>query len=131
MKRTLARYGAVAAVGMSFVLPPAVAQADDDVTRRGSCNGVSKWEFELEKDDGRIEVEYEVTTRREGHRWRVRIWHDGDRVFKGIRVARRDDDDRPDFEVELNRPDRRGTDRFKARAYNTKTGELCRGAAAI
>jgi hypothetical protein len=116
---------------MTALVPAGLAHADDEVERRGSCEGSSRWELDLEKDDGRIEVELEVTTRKAGQTWRVRMFQNDSQFFVGTRVARVDDDDRPDFEVERDRPDRPGTDRFRARAVNTVTGEVCVARASI
>lgn len=130
MRGKIMRYATIGAVSLTMLLPAGIAHADD-VERKGSCSKTSRWEFELDRDDGRIEVEYEVTARKAGEKWRARIWQNDNRIFKGTRVTRRDDDDRPDFEVELKRPDRKGTDRFRARAVNTVTGEVCKGSAKI
>jgi hypothetical protein len=129
--RTALALGTAGAVGMTLLVPPTLAAADDDVERKGTCSNNSRWELELEKDDGRIEVEFEVTTKRAGQKWRVRILQNDTLTFKGTRVAKRDDDDRPDFEVEIDRRDRPGVDRFRARAVNTVTGEVCVGRARI
>jgi len=123
MARTLAM-AASGGVALSLLAaPPAIA--DEEVERKGTCTNSSRWELELEKDDGRIEVEFEVTTRRAGQAWRVRGFQNGQRFVAVTKVAKRDDDDRPDFEVERDRPDRRGVDRFRFRAVNTVTGEVC------
>jgi hypothetical protein len=129
---------AIAATAIfALLLPAGSASASASVRggiereRHGGCDPRGHWELSLDKENGRIEVDYEVTSRRAGQRWKVVLRHDGVKFFDGVRVTRRDDDDRPDFEVERRVNDRAGTDRFKARARNTVTGAVCRGKLSI
>jgi hypothetical protein len=63
-----------------------------------------------------------------GHRWRVRIRHDGDLVFRATRVTRGASGS---FEARTVEPNHRGTDAFRARGRNVATGEVCRGLASF
>ena len=66
---------------------PASAGGDREVIRTGGCSGGTDWKYKAKADDGRIEVEYEVDQNRNGDRWRVKLFHDGNRFFKGTRVT--------------------------------------------
>jgi hypothetical protein len=119
-------FASVAMIPM-IVAPPAVA-GDADVERHGACSGSSRWELDLEREHGRIEVDYEVDQNVSGDTWRIRLRHNGNVFFRGTRETRGDDGS---FEVERHVNDTTGTDRFVARSVNRSTGEVCRGSAAI
>jgi hypothetical protein len=103
-----------------------VLAGDAEVIRTGSCSGRRDWKLKLKEDDGRIEVEYEVDQNRVGDVWRVRIRHDGDLVFSRSRTTRAPSGS---FDVRLLRRNRAGSDLFRTRAVNTRTGEICGGRA--
>jgi hypothetical protein len=112
---------------LALVVPAGIAAAGDrDVIREGPCSGRSDWKLKLSPEDGRIEVEFEVDQNVVGDEWRVRIRHDGERVFRGTRTTRGASGS---FEVRIVEPNRAGTDAFKARARNLSTDEVCRGRA--
>jgi hypothetical protein len=106
---------------------PAMAN-DADVIRRGSCSGSTDWKLKLSPDDGRIEVEYEVDSNVSGQRWQVRIKKNGARIFSGSRVT---GPPSGSFEVRVLTSNPAGTDRFRARAVNAATGEICVGTASF
>lgn len=122
--------GAAVAVTMMLTVigtMPASAK-DGDVIRRGSCSRRAAWKLKLSPQDGRIEVEYEVDSNRIGQTWRVRIFKNGNRIFRGTRTTQGPSGS---FEVRLVTSNTAGTDHFKARARNPKSGELCVGRAAF
>ena len=84
--RLLAVLLAVFALAVATAVP-ASAGGDREVIRRGSCSGGTDWKYKAKADDGRIEVEYEVDQNRSGDRWRVKLWHDGNRFFRGTRTT--------------------------------------------
>jgi hypothetical protein len=71
-------------------------------------------------------VEFEVDQNVTGDRWRVRIRHDGDLVFRGTRTTRGASGS---FDVRIVENDTSGTDVFRARARNLSTDEVCVGRA--
>jgi hypothetical protein len=111
-----------------LMLGPAAVAEDDDVHRHGGCSDSSRWELDLEREGGRIEVDYEVDTDVAGQRWRVKLVHNGDVFFRGVRETHGRDGS---FEVERRTDDASGTDCFIGRAVNKRTGEVCRGTASI
>jgi hypothetical protein len=115
------------AAALALVVPAGIAAAGDrDVIRRGSCSDSSDWKLKLSPEDGRIEVEFEVDQNVSGDRWRVRIRHGDEVAFRGSRTT---GGASGSFEVEIVENDRSGVDRFRARAKNTSTGEVCVGRA--
>ena len=123
--RTLVAAAVVGALLIGAGSTPALAKSGD-VIRTGPCSGSSDRKLKLSEEDGRIEVEYEVDQNRVGDVWRVRIRHDGDLVFAGRRTTRAPSGS---FEVRIVQANRPGDDVFRARAVNTRTGELCGGRA--
>jgi hypothetical protein len=120
--------GATLALALAVVgVAPAMAN-DADVIRRGSCSGSTDWKLKLSPQDGRIEVEYEVDSNVNGQRWQVRIRKNGTRVFAGSRVT---GPPSGSFEIRVVSSNPAGTDRFRARAVNPSTGEVCVGTASF
>ncbi|MGH2752682.1 MAG: hypothetical protein ACRDK3_17700 [Actinomycetota bacterium] len=114
----------VAIVGVGVLAAPVAAGGDREVERRGSCSGASDWKFKVKKDDGKLEAEYEVDQNVNGHKWRVTLRHDGKRYFRGKRVTQPPSGS---FEIERKVRNHLGTDKFRGRARNLKTDEVCRG----
>jgi hypothetical protein len=118
--------GAIAALLIATALPvlgAGAAQAsDDDVIRRGSCSGSTDWKIKAKPDDGRIEVEAEIDSNRNGQTWRWVLRHEGNVAARGQSVTRAPSGS---FEVERRTANRAGTDSFRFRAVNTRGGEVC------
>lgn len=106
---------------------PALAK-DGDVIRRGACSGASDWKLKLSPENGKIEVEYEVDSNVVGQTWAVRLFHDGKRIFAGMRTTKAPSGS---FTVRVVASDTAGTDSFRGRARNLATDEVCRGSASI
>ena len=101
------------------------AQAnDDDVIRRGSCTGATDWKLKSSPEDGRIEVEGEVDSNRNGQTWRWRIRHNGSLSARGTATTQPPSGS---FEVRRVLVDAAGTDTIVFRARNPRTDEVCRG----
>jgi hypothetical protein len=115
----------VTAVALLVPVGTAVA-GDREVIREGACTGSSDWKLKLSRHDRGIEVEFEVDQNVTGDRWRVRIRHDGDLVFRGERTTRGASGS---FEVRIVENDRAGADRFRGKAVNLATGGRCVGTA--
>ena len=112
---------------VAFLVPAGAAMAGDrDVIREGSCDRSSDWKLKVSPDDGGLEVEFEVDQNVTGDRWRVRIRHDGDLAFRGVRTTRGASGS---FEVRIVERNRAGADRFRGKAVNLATGERCVGTA--
>ena len=119
------RIAAVTALaGAVMAAAPMASASDEDVIRRGGCSGRSDWKLKVGPEDGRLEVEFEVDSNVNGQTWAVRIFQDGDRIFAGRRETRGPSGS---FEVEIRTRNRAGTDRFRARAVNPATDEVCVG----
>lgn len=125
MRRTLT----VAGLSIALLLTGApLAQADSEgysgAGRTGSCSGRAHWQLNASRDDGRIEVDWEVDSHRAGQDWRLRIRDNGVLV-----AAAHDTSRHRDGSVDLERSiaNRPGTDRIVARARNLSTGQFCVG----
>jgi len=121
--RKIAVVGAGLALTVTMTAAPAVAN-DDDVIRRGSCSGSTDWKLKASPENGRIEVEGEIDSNRNGQVWRWRILHNGSQSARGKSTTRP-----PSGSFELRRVvvDIEGTDRIKFIAKHRKSGEVCRG----
>ena len=102
---------------------PALAN-DDDVIRRGSCTGATDWKLKASPEDGRIEVEGEIDSNRNGQTWRWRIRHNGSLSARGTATTQPPSGS---FEVRRVLVDAAGTDTIVFRARNPRTDEVCRG----
>jgi hypothetical protein len=124
-KRTLTLASVVTLTGAMLVAGGAPAQAKDgDVIKRGSCSGTSDWKLKASPDNGRIEVEGEVDSNRNGQTWRWRILHNGTVSAKGTATTVAPSGS---FSVRRLVVDAAGTDRIGWRATNPATGETCTG----
>ena len=125
MKRILT----ISALSLALLAPfaPAAVADDDDgeTLRTGSCSGTADWKLKAQRDDGALEVEWEVDSNRVGQVWRVRIFDNGDRVVATRRTTLAPSGS---FEVERHITNRPGSDQLGARSRNLATGQVCRGA---
>jgi hypothetical protein len=116
------------ALVLTVALAAPASAGGSDVIRRGNCSGSTDWKLKLSPDDGRLEVEYEVDSNRNGQNWNVRIFQNGNRIFAGTRVTHAPSGS---FEVRKLANNTPGLDTFRARAVNAGTGETCTGVASI
>ena len=116
------------AVAVPFALAAPASAGGTEVVRRGSCTGSADWKVKAKHDDGRIEVEGEVDSNRNGQLWRWRIVHDGSVSARGWARTHAPSGS---FSVERRVVDRRGTDTITFRARNPRSGEVCRGTVRI
>lgn len=107
---------------------PAALANDADVIREGNCSGGSDWKLKASPENGRIEIEYEVDQNQVGDTWKVRLFHNGERIFRGTRTTQAPSGS---FEVRRVVDNAAGTDRFRARARNLSTDETCGGRVAF
>jgi hypothetical protein len=103
---------------------PAHASHGGDVVRRGACDGSTHWKVKASHDDGRIEVEGEVDSNRNGQAWAWRLVHNGSVSAHGTQTTKPPSGS---FEVRRRVVDLKRTDSLTFRARNTKNGEVCRG----
>jgi hypothetical protein len=115
---------AVLAAAPLVLAAPAQARSDDDVVRRGSCEGATDWKLKASPEDGRIEVEAGVDSNHNGQTWRWRLRHDGSLSARGTGTTVGPSGS---FEVRRTVVDTSGTDRLVFRARNPRTDEVCRG----
>ncbi len=117
-----AMIASVIAMSAATVVP---AQANDaDVIRRGNCSGASDWKLKASPEDGRIEVQGEVDSNRNGQTWTWRILHNGGVSARGTATTRAPSGS---FEVRRLIVNAAGTDTVGWRATNTTSGETCAG----
>lgn len=119
-------FAAAAALLVASALPlvtaaPATA-SDDDVIRRGSCTGRTDWKIKAGPEDGRIEVEAEIDSNRVGQTWNWVLRHNGTVRARGQSTTVAPSGS---FEVERRTANAAGTDFFKFRAVNPRSGEVC------
>lgn len=106
-RRTTATIGAAALLATPLaVLGAAPANAADREFRYGGA----EVEFDVEKDDGRFEVDVDIDDARPGDRFRVVLRHNGKVFHKGTHRADRDGDV---VDLDKNRPNTRGKDVLK------------------
>jgi len=91
------------------------------VTVSGTCTQQSSSKLKLSRDDGRIEVEFEVDQNRNGVPWKVTLRRNGIRVASLTAMTRAPSGS---FEIRRLIADRPGTDRISARATRA-SGEVC------
>jgi hypothetical protein len=123
MNTTRILAGALLTAAVAVPALPAAAN-EDDVIREGSCSGRTDWKLKASPEDGRIEVEGEIDSNRNGQAWRWRLRHNGSISDRGTRTTKGPSGS---FEVRRVVVDLRGTDKIVFRATNPASGETCRG----
>lgn len=117
----------VLALLVALLMPTAAVQVasakgdDDGVSASGSCTGSATSKLKAEKDDGMIEVEFEVDQNRNGVSWTVVLRRNGKQVHKSTRKTKAPSGS---FDVERKIADPAGTDTITARATN-RAGQVC------
>ena len=108
LRKTMATVGAAALLAAPLTVLGAVPASAADREFRIAGAEV---DFDVEKDDGRFEVEVDIDDAKPGSKWRVVLRHDGKVLHN--RVHRADSDG--DIEIEKSRPDTAGKDVFKVK----------------
>lgn len=110
-----------AAAAMVATAP--AASAKTVVARAGGvCSAGSHWTMKAKPDNGRMELELEVDSNRNGQRWAVRITDNRHLIFVGTKVTVAPSGS---FDVRRLTANRPGVDHFVGVAKNTRTGEVC------
>jgi hypothetical protein len=123
MVRNVLRLSLAGLMLVGLAAGPANA-GDDEIRREGPCSGRSDWELRVRLDDGRFRVRWRVDSRIPGQTWRMRVFHDGERIAAATRTTNRDGEATIDLR---GVPNHQGEDRFQGRARNPNTEETCSG----
>jgi hypothetical protein len=115
---------AIAVIAGLMGMAPAATAKQAAVTKRGACSMSSDWKLKVAPDNARLEVEFEVDSNHVGQTWSVRLFHNGIRIFAGSRVTQPPSGS---FTVRRLTANLAGTDKFRGRAVNAATGEVCVG----
>jgi hypothetical protein len=118
--------GGVMVLGSAVCVPTAASAAEVDRETAGRCSDTSRWELDLEKGQGRIEVDVEVDSRQAGERWSVSLRHNDKRFYKGVRVT----DSDGEWDVDRVVTNRQGRDKLSFTATSSR-GEKCGGSLKI
>ena len=88
----------------------------------GRCSMGSHWTMKAKPDNGRMELELEVDSNRNGQRWTVRITDNRSLIFAGTKVTVAPSGS---FEVRRLTANQVGIDHFVGVARNPRTHEVC------
>lgn len=124
---------AVASAVLCGIVAPVLAGApafakDGEVIREGNCAGATDWKVKVKPDDGRLEVEGEIDSNKNGQSWNWRIKHNGTVSASGTATTKAPSGS---FSIERRMTNLAGTDTFVFRAKNPATGEICKGTVSI
>lgn len=109
---------------------PAFALANDrDVRKPGQCTMSAFSKIKLSPENGRIEVEFELDSGRNGEAWKVAIRRNGKVIARTRARTGRPSGSFTMRRVVGNRPGR--PDEVAVRAESFATGQLCRAAATL
>lgn len=112
---------------LALLALPAPAVAKDDEARvEAACGSGASAELRAEADDGAIEVELRIDSRRRGERWRIAIVHERRVAWRGT-VATRSGGS---LRVRRTLPDYAGADEIVARATGPR-GVTCQATAEL
>ena len=121
---TLAAATTLAAGGLAVLgtVPAQASGSDYRVVKTGSCSSYGVWKLKAKADDGRIEVELEVDTNRNGQAFDVALRRDGSLVWSGSRTTQAPSGS---FTVERRISNSAGDDVIVGRAV--RGSNVCRG----
>lgn len=127
MNRTTRIVGSAAAVALVTAglsgLVPASAKGSGAVVSRATCSqGHTVAKLAAKARDGRIEIEAEVDSNRNGQVWTYAVRHDTTLVTSGRRTTLAPSGS---FTVRTSTRNAAGVHRMSATARNTRTGETC------
>jgi hypothetical protein len=88
MRRSLIGLSALAVLAATLVVTPTALAKDGDVRVAGTCSASSTSKLKLSREDGGVEVEFEVDQNRNGVRWHVVLLRNGSRVASRSAVTR-------------------------------------------
>src|ERR671921_496342 len=120
MKTLAITAAALLALPVLAVAPAQASGGGGEVRRSGSCSGSTDWKIKAKPDDGRIEVEAEIDSNRNGQTWRWTLRHEGRVADTGRSTTHRPSGS---FEVERRTRNAPGTDSFRFRAVHGN--EVC------
>jgi hypothetical protein len=123
MRRSLIGLVALAVFAAALLAVPTAFAKDGDVRVAGTCSASSTSKLKLSREDGGIEVEFEVDQNRNGVRWHVVLVRNRSRVATRNAVTRGPSGS---FEARFVTA---GAGRFVARAQ--RSGERCSARASI
>ena len=112
---------ALSGLVLAFTIAPLAVAKDGDVLVRGTCTGSTTSKLKLSEENGRIEVEFEVDQNRNGVRWNVSIFRNGNRVARMTKVTAGRSGS---FEARALLADGAGRETVRARA-TTASGAVC------
>ena len=98
--------------GVGLVAAPLALAAPATAIEKEFNVGGAHAHFEVEREDGGYKVDVDIDDAAPGSRWRITLWHDGNRFFRDTRRA---DGDGDVNDVERQRPNTQGKDVFKVR----------------
>lgn len=106
IRKAVATVAATALVATPLTLLTATpaAAADREFRYAGA-----KVELDVEKDDGRFEIDVDIDDAKPGSKWRVVLRHNGRIYHKRVHTADREGD----VDIDKERPDLRGQDTFR------------------
>lgn len=101
---------------------PAVSAKSGDIIRTGNCTRTTDWKLKLSPEDGRIQVEFQVDSNRNGQLWDIVLRDNGRLVSKALRRTLAPSGS---FEFRKVITNRAGRDKVTGSARNRTTGETC------
>jgi hypothetical protein len=133
MNTTTRRLGSTALAvlmigGLTATAPATAKDGDGRVIVRGDCSSRSEWKLKAKPDDGRMEVELEVDSNRNGQSWTWTLRSEGTVFASGRRTTQAPSGS---FSVQRRTSDTGGSQRISATARNARTGEVCRASLTI
>ena len=125
---TVATALAIAVAAVAAAVPVASAKGGDDVRVAGTCTQSSTAKLKLGREDGRLEVEFEVDQNRNGVPWKVTLRRNGTLVASTIARTRAPSGS---FSLQRRIDNRAGSDTLVATARNRSTDERCKAKVTI
>jgi len=117
---------ALIAAGTVLAAPASAAPMDVERESSGTCSAGARWDFNLEREFGVVDIDFEIDGATAGQRWTVRFDKNDKRILKRSVTA----DNEGELDVSHLVRDSSGTDKFSVRATSA-SGQVCRASLRI
>ena len=117
---------AMIAAGTILAAPAQAAPMDVERESRGTCSAGARWDFNLEREFGVVDIGFEIDNAKAGQKWSVRIEKNGKKILTRSYIA----DNDGEVDVDHLVRDSAGTDKFSVRAKSS-AGQVCSASLSI
>ena len=112
--------------GSALLVAAPASAVDVERESSGTCSSGARWDFNVEREFGVVDIDFEIENSPVNQRWTVRIEKNGTKILRTSVLA----DNEGDVEVSHLVRDAAGSDKFSVRATSS-AGQVCKASLRI